>query len=420
MRIGVPRKFWLSAVLGLVVCAGCLSSTHNAIPVDRLPPSFLPPSKRHLVPVDYTLLGRTQPPHHVIGAGDVLGIHIEGVLDNESEAPPVHFFNEPTDGRPPSAGQPISVREDGTVRLPLLDSPVLLAGLTLDEAEDRLREVYTLEEREIANVDRKFFVTLMQPRTVQVIVVRQDAPASTPANKMREAAVISKRGSAWVLNLTVPQNDILHALALSGGHPGNDAKNALWVLRGGAGRWQELAARLEQGQTPEVVFDQQMPLKVPLRIPPGALLPFSEEDVTLHNGDVVFIESREYEYYYTGGFLPGGTYPLPRDYDLDIFGAISAAGGSPGGPGGSNAAAQLFRTGSGPGNIIPPTRLIVLRTMPDGRQLKIHVNLKDAQDDVRQRLIIQPQDVLMLYYTPAELAGNIALNLVNFQFILRD
>ena len=42
-------------------------------------------------------------------------------------------------------------------------------------------------------------------------------------------------------------------------------------------------------------------------------------------GDIVFIETREREVYYTGGVLQGREIPLPRDYDLDVLAAISLA-----------------------------------------------------------------------------------------------
>ena len=65
--------------------------------------------------------------------------------------------------------------------------------------------------------------------------------------------------------------------------------------------------------------------------------------MVLNDGDIVYIESRETEVFYTGGLLQGGEFPLPRDYDLDVLGAMaiagqgaygSAAGGGGGGGGG--------------------------------------------------------------------------------------
>ena len=57
----------------------------------------------------------------------------------------------------------------------------------------------------------------------------------------------------------------------------------------------------------------------------------------------MLIEGREREVFYTGGLLPGGEWPLPRDYDLDVLGAIAMAGQGAGGQPG------IGRSGGGMG-----------------------------------------------------------------------
>ncbi len=47
--------------------------------------------------------------------------------------------------------------------------------------------------------------------------------------------------------------------------------------------------------------------------------------MVLKEGDVVYIESREAESFYTGGLLPGGESRFPRDNDLDVLGAMAFA-----------------------------------------------------------------------------------------------
>ncbi len=58
----------------------------------------------------------------------------------------------------------------------------------------------------------------------------------------------------------------------------------------------------------------------------GVTPSFRPEDIILEEGDVVYIESRDAEVFYTGGLLPGGEFPIPRDYDLDVLGAMALAG----------------------------------------------------------------------------------------------
>ena len=64
---------------------------------------------------------------------------------------------------------------------------------------------------------------------------------------------------------------------------------------------------------------------IPLRLGPGEVPQFKPQDVILNDGDIVVVESREREVFYTGGLLGGGEYPLPRDYDIDVLTAMSIA-----------------------------------------------------------------------------------------------
>ena len=123
-------------------------------------------------------------------------------------------------------------------------------------------------------------------------------------------------------------------------------------------------------------------VRIPLAVCPGDPLPFGPADIVLHDGDVIFIQSRTSECYYTGGLLPGGQFLLPRDYDLDVVDAISLAGGRPHGPAGFPLIVQV-RSGSGPGNIIAPSRMIILRRVPGRGEVKIYVDLRTLMNDSR-------------------------------------
>ena len=145
-------------------------------------------------------------------------------------------------------------------------------------------------------------------------------------------------------------------------------------------------------------------VRIPVRLAPGEKVHFSEEDIILGDGDIVFIESRDTEIFYTGGLLGGGQYTLPRDYDLDVLGAIAIAQGqSQGRIGGGGS----FRSLAGPSALnqdvsVSASQVIVLRQLPNGTQLPIEVDLYQAMRDPAERILIQPGDYIILQYRPLE------------------
>src|SRR5207253_38572 len=106
--------------------------------------------------------------------------------------------------------------------------------------------------------------------------------------------------------------------------------------------------------------------RIPLRTPHGQLPAMRPEDVVLHTGDVVFLEARDAELFYTGGLLPPGAHVLPRDHDLDVIEAIALVRGAlfNGAFGGSNLSGTLLQGGLGNPS---PSLLAVVRRAPDGR-----------------------------------------------------
>lgn len=399
-----------------------MNGIHRAIPARRLPPELLAATREHLEPIDYTLLRQAPPADYRVGPRDVLGIHIEEVLGKEDELPAVAFPFSESEVKSPAVGTPVKVEADGTIALPYIP-PLPVAGLTTPQIVERLRKAYAVERDILKRGQDRILVTVMKPRSYHVLVVREDTGGDTPTIKPKDATVLSRRGSAQVFDLPAYENDVLHALSLSGGLPGQDARNEVWVLRGaGAHQWQTVVDGWSRGESPSRLV-QSVPrrlgaVRIPLRVAPGEPPGFDEADVMLYDGDVVFVESRETEYFLSGGLLPGGRFPLPRDRDMDVIEAIATAGGAAGGPPGTGTQIYQFRGGSGPGNIVPPTRVIVLRTVPGRGQIKIHVNLRRALDHAKERIIIQPGDVVTLQYTPAEIAANIALNTVNVTFAI--
>jgi hypothetical protein len=343
--------------------------------------------------------------------------------------PPVHF---PTDRStlPPSTGFPVTVLEDGTISLPLL-RPLPVRGLTLDQTRDLIRRAYV--ENRILKEDGNQFVspvvTLIREREYSVVVIRQDM-GTTSLTRTGGAggrggvvgADQSARGN--VVKLPAYQNDVLHALMETGGLPGLTARNEVKILRASRAdqvaraehmrRYAEfVAAFSDPCSCPPPPPEDPTATRIPLRLPVGILPSIRPEDVLLGEGDIVLVESRDNEFFYTGGLLPPGQWPLPRDYDLDALGAMAIAGGGiaagsgmgGGGGGGGGGGMMMMRSISG----IPPGRLYILRRTPCKGQIAIEVDLAKAINDPGARPIIHPGDTLILQFKPREEALNFGI-----------
>ncbi len=378
-------------------------------------------------PINFLRLRQEPPEAYRLDERDVLGIYIEGVLGNKDEPPPVHF---PENGEdlPPAIGYPVPVREDGTISLPLIE-PLHVAGLTLAGAEQKIRDAYI--GKKILKPDReRTIVTLMRPRTYHILVVREDETAAGSANgvfnfnsprsfALANALGQSRAGQSYPIELRAYENDVLHALGETGGLPGTDARNEVIVLRGAFSNEAERDYYMSSLQDPaqcEKVVAKANVIKIPLRIgPDDPVIQLSEEDIKLYTGDIVFVRSRQSEVFYTGGLLPAGQWPLPRDYDIDVIQAMALAGGNVGSAVGTSDTG--FSRG-GVGAIFPPTRVIVLRELC-GEQVPIEINLKRTMIDPSERIRILPGDFIMAEYTPLELCGNILLGTLRFNWFLQ-
>ena len=95
--------------------------------------------------------------------------------------------------------------------------------------------------------------------------------------------------------------------------------------------------------------------------------------------------------------------------------AIALANGAVGGPLGQSGQALA---GGTPGHMVRPTRVIILREMPDGRQLPIRVDLARAMTDQKERILIQSNDVVMLQFKPHQAVANGVLNFVGLSFLI--
>jgi protein involved in polysaccharide export with SLBB domain len=415
---------------------GCnLAQNKQSIPADCVSPKFFDQPRGNMDTIDYMRLVQCRPEEHEIGPRDVLGIYIEGVLGRKEDAPPV---NTPQDeDLPPSIGYPIAVEESGSISLPLVP-PIKVAGMTLPQAKAAIETAYTKERAILQPTRDRVIVTLLRPRTYHVFVVREDTGPvqNTTTGQARQGEVMLetvRRGATYALKLPAYENDVFHALSRSGGLPGADAKAQVRIVRGAClngTRHNGVPEFLpppgvgssvlfsDQGDNPSVATAQNRgTVVIPLRAYPGdSSAEFTADDITLHTGDMVVVETRETEVYYTGGLLTAGQYPIPRDYDLDVLAAMAMSGGSVAAAAGGSGS----RFGGG-GFLFPPTRLKVIRTVY-GRQDVINVDLQQAIYDSGERILVQPNDLLVLEYTTPELVGNVILNnlLVNFSVNLNE
>ncbi|MBL8812329.1 MAG: polysaccharide biosynthesis/export family protein [Planctomycetaceae bacterium] len=419
----------VTACMGLLslMSVGChaITDVHSSIPASRLPQSLSPAPKEGLAVFPFTAYGQVKPDAHLIGPGDRISVYVYGVVPAGADATPVLERTQPVNQRyyPPhgsvvgaTTGLPLEVDSEGQIELPLVGK-ISLDGLTIPEATTKVKEIY--REKQVTREDtERVLVSLITPRVHRIVVLREDTP--TPTVQLVAPGQVDHihRGSADVVDLPVYENDLLHALAITGGLPGTDAARELWIFkRSGLNDPhalcpEELLARTAAFAENETT-DPQV-IRIPLVACPGEELPFRPQDVILDAGDVVFVPRRE-EYFYVGGLVKGAKIPLPRDEDIDVIEALALANGSVGGPLGQSGTALASGT---PGHMIRPTRVIILRTLPDGRQLPIRVDLARAMVNEKERILVQADDVLMFQFKPHQAVFNGALNLLNFSFLI--
>jgi hypothetical protein len=273
-------------------------------------------------------------------------------------------------------------------------------------------------------------VTLLKERTYNIVVVRQDIGGEINQSQrfMRgggggggfvRGADLSAQGS--LIKLRAYQNDVLHALMSSGGLPGVNARNEVKILRATKADhkkrdafiqqfYQQYFANPDPCGCPPPIPDDPSTLRIPMRLPPGVVPNFRPEDIILEDGDIIYIESRTAEVFYTGGLLPGGEFNIPRDYDLDVYGAMALAGSAISGPngfgrgGGAGGGAGITGFGG-----VAPGALFVLRRTPCNGQITIMVDLAKANVDPRERILVQPGDTLILRYKLCEEITNFGI-----------
>jgi len=426
-RLRVMTAILVMVTVGISGCATITGlSGVPSVPAHRVPPQLLALPKSDLQEISLARLRQDPPEVYQLAPGDVLGVFIQTILGDAaadgqlgSNSPPFQIPDDPS--QPPVFGVPVPVREDGTVALPQLP-PIKVTGLTLAQLTSLIRQEYSLPKRDILKKGNdRVMVGLIRKRTFRVLVVREESGGQMG---------VSKRGTGSTIDLPAYQNDVLHALNATGGLPGLDAKNEIRIYRGAfqdAVERDRLIADIKAGRkvcerAPGEPVDENVTV-IPLRFSPHQLPEFSQEDIILQTGDIVMISSREEETYFTGGVLGGGEHALPRDKDLDVLGAIAVSGGQLGAGGstgmaGGGGGGGGRSSGGGRGSYsVPASKVIILRRTPDGGQIPIRIDLNRALEDPRQRILIQPKDVVILRYTWDEELVNFASSLLQFNLL---
>ncbi|MCC7424309.1 MAG: polysaccharide biosynthesis/export family protein [Planctomycetaceae bacterium] len=406
--------------------------------------------------IDLALLGQSPPAEHLVDVGDTLGIYIDGVLGSCQCEQAIPIYHPSDREQSPSVGFPIPVRSDGTISLPMV-APLSVRGLSLLQVEDLIRRTYTVDKPLLQPGKERVLVSLQKPRSVRVLVIRQESSLGHGAtgSSLAPENQKDKRGTGKLVILPAYRNDVLNAMAETGGLPGTDARNTVYIFRrGGPGNC--AAPGYSQGPVPfaarpapahrtpldefghsedanpvqqtsatdaqpfqAMPFDNSIPpsfamgdptirsarvTKIPLRLGPNEPACFGPADVLLNDGDVVFIESREPDVFYTGGLLGSSQWELPRDYDVNVLDAIALAEGNRSrnsttyppnkAIGGISALNQDVSVGA--------SKVIVQRTLPNGSVCNIEVDLHKAMRDPAERILIRPGDRLILQYTRCE------------------
>lgn len=144
-------------------------------------------------------------------------------------------------------------------------------------------------------------------------------------------------------------------------------------------------------------------LRIPLSRSFSDPIKFSPGDVILEDGDIVMLESRDSDHFFTAGLLGGGQYALPRDRDLDIIDAVLLADSY-------SRSTQLNTPTRAIGGVsvlnrdvtVGASRVIVERKTPEGATTRFRISLYKAMRNPEHRVLIEPGDRLYLEYTAIE------------------
>ena len=349
-----------------MICRPTAAQYHSARrPITSRPASYKSvyqsPSMRESL-TRYRSTSRSEPrtsngAAYTLDAGDVLAVIVDGVLGDFQSAP-VYMPDKNTDTMP-GIGYPIVVRENGSIDLPVI-APVNVRGLTTLQAQAKIRNAYLRERVLKPEKGNKVIATLLRKRTINVTLIHDD-PNERPLGASQFDFYRTPRQVVSVVDLPADQSHVLDALGKAGAR--FDTRQVMRVQRGRASQ----ASR--RGKVGE--------------------------------GDAVRIPPQQRDYYYAGGELQGGRYPL--DDGLNVLQAIAIADGN----------VSRFRPGRQ--GVFGPTQLLVVPSSGNSPQV-IDLN-RAVQNPNAYR--VRPDDALILQYKTGEVLGNAALQVLRSGVLLR-
>lgn len=351
----------LAIALFLVLQTGCwVPFRYHGIQASKLPDSFRMPYRTAGPKLNFASLTIDPPSDYILGADDRLEVFVGG-LTPEQEARPMI----------------VQVMANGNIQLPLVGA-VSVDGMNLAEAQRAIHDAYAGDYLDSPHVN----VSIVEKDTTSILV-------------------LGKVNSPGVHVLPKYTNDVGHALAMAGGLA-EDAADELEIHRRslGTNTIRRIPATQEQQELRDyctlphgaerVIQDDGNILRIALRrdIP----MELSEQDITLHDGDVVVVPSRRHEVFYVVGKLGntntarftigdrerelGVGFVLPRDREIDVVTAVAMAGYID--------------------PIDSPSTVTVQRTAMDGKRMLILVDLIEARSDPQATVLVRPGDIIYL------------------------
>ena len=353
--------------------------------------------------VDPSLFQQPKQTPYLLESGDTIGVFVEGVTGESNSMPPVHHPPVGSD-LPPAMGFPTLVLHDGTIRLPVIDR-IDVRGLSVPQVESLIRKKYLEGQNPIITAQSRVIVSLMRKRTVNVLVVRGDQSQSMMDARFRgrnTSSPVSARSdrSGRIYNLQLPagDNDLLNAMIQSGGIPGVNSQDQLKVLRNQTRKKHQSDFVRSRVGSDQSRFSQTFPLRSHQGF--DSRPPFPRSQTRLNSGDIVSIEAKPTEAFYTGGLLGGGEFLIPRDRAISITEAISMVGGIP----------QSRGVGVVPLEL--PQSLTLLRRNGN-TQVSRRFNLVNGFSQQASRTRVMPGDYLILDYSDAQRVRNIGVGVLN-------
>lgn len=309
--------------------------------------SFRPTSYRQ---TSNRVSNRVSPNADRIEGGDVLAIIVDGVLGDFSD-PPVHKPAKGDKYGVPALGYPVVVRNDGTVDLPEV-RPISLRGLTVRQAKQKITNAYHREKILKANRKNQVMVSMLRKRMLSVTVIH-DNPADL-GYYGQQSAFAYEKPTKKISKVTLPadQATTLNAIAEAGAPI--DSETVLRYLRRGRGGGR------------------------------------------VRDNAVVDVPGQSQDFFYAGGLLPGGRFPIPEG-GLSVMQAIALSGGSVG------------QVGLGPSDLYLVRNA---RSNSGARPGVFKVDMRNYRNNPAA-LNVQPGDVLILRNKPGEVLGKAAVGALN-------